>query len=638
MKCKKNKVLIGGLIWLSWIMPITAQIDLSVASIPDSLKKNAYSVIRFDHETIDISSIKSGVRKKSYGVTVLDEKGENNANFKFNGDVFQVLKSFSAKLYDAQGKLLKKFNQSDLVTSEYSSDLASDTKMYMFECNVPSLPFTIQYDFEVALNKGILMYGIFMPVGSYFESVQNYIYEVRLPENLKPRIKSFNNMSEPSISSLKGVTSYVWKIENLKAVESEPLSPPLDDYIPYVIIASSNFVYDGVPGSVNTWSDLGKWTYNLTVGRDVLTETINAKLLNLIKNAKTDREKVQILYDFLGEKTRYVSIQLGIGGYQPMSAMEVNKTGFGDCKALTNYLKAMLSFIGINSYYCTIRSDDSQKDLLPDFPNFTEMNHVILMVPLQNEKLWIECTNPRIPFGFIHNRIAGHEVLVCKAEGGEIQRLPDYPDTLNVEQHVANVALLADGSASVKMYKECKIKIYDQYEWFPLAKATDQSENLREDIHLPNVTLGSFKITENKTALPFIKVDYSWSTSLYGSKTGNRLFLPVNIFRSGYDQLRKSNRIHDIYISTGFRDVDSIVIQIPETFEVEALPPAITENGRYGRFTSSVTQVGQQLQIVQVADVSSGKFKVSEFPQFMAFLNKISAAYKSKIILRKKAV
>jgi len=609
-----------------------------MASIPDSLKTNAYSVLRFDDESIEISSIKSGKRTDSYAVTVLDEKGESDAIFKFNGDSFRELKSFSAKLYDANGILLKKYGKSDLMSSEYSSELASDNKITYFECKAPSIPFTIRYDYEVSLKNGILNYGYFAPIGTFYQSVQRYHYHVQLPESIKPRIKSLNKMPEAKVSTEKGVTTWVWNVANLKAVESEPLNPPLDELTPTVLLAPSEFVYDGVPGSISTWSDLGKWSFGLTNGRDLLPETVKAKIIDLTKNDKTDRDRVHTLYDYLGETTRYVSIQLGIGGYQPMSAMEVNKTGFGDCKALTNYLKSMLAFLNINSEYCTIRYDEKQKDLMSDFPNFTEMNHVILKVPLKEDTLWLECTNPRLPFGYVHDGIAGHEVLVCLKDGGVMERLPDYADSLNVEMHVANVNLATDGSANVNMYKDCRVKIYEDYFWFPRAKSSDQSDNLREDIHLPSVTLGSYKATEYKSANPNIKVDYNWSTPLYGSKTGNRLFLPVNIFRSGYDALRKNKRVLDLHIYKGFRDADSIRIHIPDSYEVENLPNLVEEFGRFGKFTSKVTIQGNVIQIVQIADIHSGKYKASDFPDFMAFLNKITAAYKSKIILRRKAI
>ena len=47
------------------------------------------------------------------------------------------------------------------------------------------------------------------------------------------------------------------------------------------------------------------------------------------------------LYDYLGESTRYVSIQLGIGGRNAQRPERFCKTKFGDCKALSNYMHAM---------------------------------------------------------------------------------------------------------------------------------------------------------------------------------------------------------------------------------------------------------------------------------------------------------
>jgi len=637
MKLLKSKVFLLVTFLVS-TYTLTAQIDFSVSAIPDSLKQHAYSVVRFDNETLTLNSLTSGILKKSYAVTVLDEKGESDAFFRFYGDVFNVMRGFSARLYDAKGKQLKKYGRSDVMTSEYSSSLASDNKIYLFKYNAPSLPYTIRYDFVVEKNNGILTLGIFNPIETYFQSVQSRIFQINLQDvSIIPRIKSCNSMAEPTVTNTKGFNSYVWKAENVKAVESEPLSPPLYDYLPYAMISMTDFSYDGVDGSISTWSDLGKWSYHLLLGRDLIPDALKAKILDLTKNAKTEREKVNILYDFMGESTRYVSIQLGIGGYRPMSAVEVYHTGFGDCKALTNFLKAMLSVIGIKSEYCTIRLDRNEKSLLPDFPNFNQMNHVILKVPLPNDTLFLECTNTKVPFGYVHSQIAGHDALVCRAEGSEMVRLPDYTDSLNLEGHVVHVKLHEDGSANVEMRKECGVKIYDQYFGFPLMKVSDQTENLRKDIHLPNIEFGNLKVTENKTALPSLILDYTWFTPMYGSKTGNRLFLPSNIYREGFDMFRTPNRLHEVSIKNGFRDADTILIEITASFEVEAMPPSILEKCRFGQFTSTVTLTGNVLKIIQVANVYNGKYKASDFPDFMAFLNKITAAYKGKIILRKKA-
>ena len=75
---------------------------------------------------------------------------------------------------------------------------------------------------------------------------------------------------------------------------------------------------------MSTWQKYGEWQYKLLDGRDELTEPFRNKLHGLTAHCSTDREKVKAIYDYLAKTTRYVSIQLGIGGLQlsqhPMSA------------------------------------------------------------------------------------------------------------------------------------------------------------------------------------------------------------------------------------------------------------------------------------------------------------------------------
>ena len=69
----------------------------------------------------------------------------------------------------------------------------------------------------------------------------------------------------------------------------------------------------------------------------------------MVKNATTDREKAAILYNYMQNNMRYVSIQLGIGGLRPFPASFVDDKKYGDCKALSNYLKSALDAVGVKS-------------------------------------------------------------------------------------------------------------------------------------------------------------------------------------------------------------------------------------------------------------------------------------------------
>ena len=89
----------------------------------------------------------------------------------------------------------------------------------------------------------------------------------------------------------------------------------------------------------------------------------------------------------------------------------------------------MLKELGIASTYTIISTTNER--LLPDFSSANQMNHVILQVPLPQDTLWLECTNPSLPFGYVHQDIAGHDALLIEPDGGKMCRLPTYPDSLN---------------------------------------------------------------------------------------------------------------------------------------------------------------------------------------------------------------
>jgi len=610
--------------------------DLRVSTIPDSLKTNAYAVIRYTDTEFTGKSLNSGVHSVKEAISVLDKKGEERAAFYYPGDQFRILKSFNARLYDANGILLKKFRLSDVQSSEYSTSLASDNKQYFFNCDVPSIPYTICYEYEVLWKDGILMYPTFYPIPGYNVSVEKGSMKLVLNETTDIAFRAFNMPVEPGLKTEKGISTRDWSVSNLMAYTYERMSPDLDSFIPYLYVRPISFVYDGVPGRITDWKDMGLWENKLLEGRDVLDEKIKAKVLELTENAPTDKEKVSILYDYLGKTTHYVSIQLGIGGYQPMLASEVYKTGFGDCKALSNYLKSMLSVIGIPSNYCCINYGNSDETLIPDFPNFSQMNHVVLQVPLPGDTLWLECTNPRNPFGFVHSGISGHESLVITDEGGYIQRLPDYPDSLNVEAYKADVVLKGDGSACANTIKRCHMMVYDSYSGFPYAKSDEQRDHLRESIHLPNATVTAFQFKENKAETPSIEMNYGWTTTTYGTKSGSRLFVPVNPFGENYDWMKKTKRVYDIEITRGYKDVDSIHIVLPEGFEVENIPSSVVISSKYGYFSSGISQTDSGILIVQVLSVPSGKYPVADYTAFVEYFNKISSIYQGKIILRKK--
>jgi len=620
------------------VISLTAsgQSDMRIVSIPDSISKNAYGVVRSSDIVFEYKSATSGSERHKVVITVLNIKGKDFSDFIYYGGRFTKLKSFSAKLYDGEGKELLKYKLSDVKVTEYSSSLASDAKTCYFECTPPVIPFTVVYEYEVAWEDGIFIFPVFFPQNDFNLSVEKASYSLITPEGVSIINKAFHMDGKAMESVDKGKRTYKWELKGLKAIKSEPLGGSLSKYVPVLYVNPQKFIYDGVEGEIPDWNAMGKWIFGLIEKRDTLSDKKNANIIELTKGAKNDLEKVRILYDYLGSTTRYVSIQLGIGGYQPMQAEEVSKTGFGDCKGLTNYMRAMLSAVGIPSNYTLIKLDSKDKELFKNFPNFYQMNHVILQVPLPNDTLWLECTNTKVPLGFVHNGISGHDALVVTKEGGKIYRLPDYPDSLNIDMNRVSVALQPDGSAKVTAINKCCVKAYDDYSGIIDQPVPEQNDAIREQINLPNVVIEKVKFTDDKSSYPQISTDYSWSTPLYGTKTGNRLFIPVNPYRETYDFFKTTVRTNDIKINQGYKDIDTIFINIPDGYEIETMPASVKIDTPFGRFTTELNKDEKGIRINYVLFMHSGEYGVDKYADILSFFEKISAAYKAKIVLRKK--
>ena len=89
---------------------------------------------------------------------------------------------------------------------------------------------------------------------------------------------------------------------------------------PSILLAPKYFELDKYPGDLTSWKNFGVW-YNLLLnGVDTLPDQRKHFYQDMVKNDKTDEEKEKVLYSYLQNNFRYVSIQLGIGGFKPLGA------------------------------------------------------------------------------------------------------------------------------------------------------------------------------------------------------------------------------------------------------------------------------------------------------------------------------
>ncbi len=183
-----------------------------------------------------------------------------------------------------------------------------------------------------------------------------------------------------------------------------------------------------------SWEDVGKWYAALEQEKRQPTADIKAKAAELTANMKTDMEKIEALYDYVGPNFRYVSLSLGVGRYQPHSAADVLHNQYGDCKDKNTLLAALLDASGFHSYSVLI---GSSRKLDPEVPSPAQFDHVITLLPLGKEEVWMDTTTEVAPFRLLSYNIRKKQALVVSSTPPpHLEETPSNPPMENRQVQV----------------------------------------------------------------------------------------------------------------------------------------------------------------------------------------------------------
>ena len=270
------------------------------------------AVVQEEADVVDIYSEGAFSFSRHRAVLINNNNGAHHADFSIYMDNDMSLDKFQLTLTDASGRLLRTFKQKDLLRTEFSEGLAADGCMLYLDVTPPSYPVVITCDLKVNFKRNNVSFPVFSPLDSYNTEVGKATYDITYPDGYPLRYKVVNSSVLPSKSNRDGKTSLHFQFDNVKAVQKSEYGLPLSEVSPKVYFAPSRFSYYKTTGSLLSWKDLGAWEHSLFSDRGELPGEAKAKVRQLIAGCASDKEKVAAIYKFLGESTRYVSIQLGI--------------------------------------------------------------------------------------------------------------------------------------------------------------------------------------------------------------------------------------------------------------------------------------------------------------------------------------
>ncbi|MFL5786462.1 MAG: DUF3857 domain-containing protein, partial [Flavisolibacter sp.] len=301
----KTGIILTALLF-TFLYNYAGELKYAASEIPELLKKKAHTVKRMEEVEFEIINTSETFIRRKYALTILDENGESDAILEEPYDKLMQIRSIEGTLYDAKGALVKKLKSKEIMDLSAVSDISliDDNRRKVFQFYYKTYPYTVEFDVEIKINNTFYFPKWVPQEGENF-SVQHSQYTLICPSDYNIHYKAFNYKGEPVITTEKNKKIMKWEVKDLPAITSHFASPSWREMTTIIYFAPSDFEIQGYKGNMSTWNDYGKFVYSLNAGRDQLPDNIIQKVKELTNGITDEKQKINVLYNFLQKNTRY---------------------------------------------------------------------------------------------------------------------------------------------------------------------------------------------------------------------------------------------------------------------------------------------------------------------------------------------
>ena len=633
----KKKIFLVGLFFN--ICLIYAQdFDIKLLTFPENLKDKANSIILNQTTNVEILSQSKYTEKVTKTVLVFNEHGVKNIDAAQYYSKNNRINAISATVYSFLGKKIKTYRRSDFIDQAIADgfSIAKDGRFLSLKVTPIDYPFVVIFECETSSSNTVFL-PQFRPVDDANESVASSIITIKYPNNLGFQHKVVN-FEGADIQKKESPNLINFELKNFAAFQYEEFAPSFESLTPKAYFSLQKFSLEGVDGQAKNWTEFGDWMLeNLLADTDVLpTETIS-KIKALVGNEIDTERKAKIVYKFVQEKVRYVSIQLGIGGWKPMLASDVDRLGYGDCKALSNYTKALLQAVGVEAFYTIINGSSERKNIDNDMFRM-QGNHAVLSFPSKNGIRILECTSQTTPFLYNANSTDDRDALVVTKGDSKIVHTNKYLESESTQTITGNASIDENG----KLFAKCNI--VSQGVQFDNVDDIIRKQSDEIDAHYK---LKFGYINNLSFQKPILAIDkenvvgtenLNFSAENFAQNINGQLFFGVNIFNK-YQQIPKRYRTRKlpVEVSRGFEDKDLVSIEIPVGYEIEAMTDNLEINEKFGSYKMTCTKSDtNKIELKRFFRLNTATYPKEDYENFRKFLEKVAQNDASKIILKKK--
>ena len=458
--------------------------------------------------------------------------------------------------------------------------------------------------------------------------------------DLRLQNSSGNIKEEPIRDEAKKTTTYIYYINNQQEYIVEPNSPDYGHSYPYITIIPKESDFGGkIVKYLETADDLYQWYKEPIMLLNNDEKTIKEKSLELTTGCSSDIDKIRKLCGWVQQNIRYIAFMDGIAAFKPDDAQEVMAKKYGDCKGMSNLLKALLTSAGFDARLTWVATRaDSGRDLDVNAPTLFA-DHMICSLFWNDSLFFIDPTVRSLSFREIPEYIQGQNTLIEDGDKYIVSRIPEYSsennkDSLYIKCLIAGNGLLEDGCR----YFNGEAKHTISY-WMNSLKETDKKRMLENFLKNgePQDSISDIRTVGLDSFLPKIYINYTANRKSNINTFGNQIYVNLDVCKDyqnkKIDILKRKTSMKIPYKEHIVRVSE---LSIPDTYTVVQLPQKIEIVRKKYSFILSYKQDGNKIIYEKEISIFDPVLDKGDFEQWNSDIDTLRKAYNELAVLETK--
>jgi len=384
----------------------------------------------------------------------------------------------------------------------------------------------------------------------------------------------------------------------------------------------------------DSWDSLGRWYWGFIKDQFDVDEETRRLAIRIAGQAKTEAEKVQAVYDWVVQNTRYVALEFGVYGYKPHRAVQTLTRGWGDCKDKATAIIALLKNLGIEARFVAVRTQ-LRGDLESSVASLAPFDHAIAFVPSLN--WYLDGTAEGSGSRELPVMDRGAMALHIWDGKAQIVRIP-FGDPKNDQvRRDISVQLDAEGAAVLDVHALVQGNVAPEWRHRYEADAT-RSERVVADLgrEFPGFSLLPGASAVSAQGLDDIEhdvvVDVRGRAPSFARRENELLSLAVTPevrLTPLYASL--SERVHDVRLLSVPARQDTFSVRLPAGYRVFAAPHDTSIDSKFGNFWIRTEVAAGKISVKTYVAFTIQRIKPGEYPAFRKFCAEVDRALEPRL-------